>query len=319
MVRPLLDRDVTRNILTASMSTVHATTNSQTVLDTVPKTGAIDLRKTRSVFNNIILTSTGAAKALELVMPEIGRIGFMADSVRVPLTTGSLIILNVTFQTEVTLDGRPSIDKHVINHIYREAAEGEARGLVVYSEEQNVSADMVGMDAAVVIEAVETHTRTGFIHLQLPSDLGSVADTYQERGTLASPVLTSVAQPRPSDMAAAMGLEGVEQLGGTTGLPCKTPQAQQTEEELRMTGVRDQDRGAGDGLEPRSGYGADSGSDLDLHARGPLPGSEQAAFPELREVRVPVTHLKVFGWYDNELGSYTGRLAELTAHIAQSL
>lgn len=51
---------------------------------------------------------------------------------------------------------------------YREAAEGEARGLVRYAEEQNVSADIIGEDAAVVIEASETHTRTGFIDVRVP-------------------------------------------------------------------------------------------------------------------------------------------------------
>jgi glyceraldehyde 3-phosphate dehydrogenase len=232
MMRPLLDRDVTRQMLTAGMSTVHATTNTQSVLDSVPATGAKDLRKSRSVLNNIILTSTGAARALELVMPEVGRIGFMADSVRIPITTGSLIILNLTFQTHLAADGTPSIDRDVINNIYREAAEGEAAGLVRYTEEQNVSADIIGEDAAVVIEACETHTRTGFIHLQVPA--------------------TAIA---PSGEAFT------------------------------------------DSPAARAG-GADS------------PPTE---------LRIPVTHVKVFGWYDNEMGIYTGRLGDLTAQIARNL
>ena len=84
MMRPLLDRDLTRNMITAGMSTVHAVTNSQPVLDAVPKAGATDLRKSRGAMGNVVLTSTNAAAALEQVMPEIGRIGFMADSVRIP-------------------------------------------------------------------------------------------------------------------------------------------------------------------------------------------------------------------------------------------
>jgi glyceraldehyde 3-phosphate dehydrogenase len=207
MMRPLLVRDLTHNMITAGMSTVHATTASQPVLDAVPSSGTGDLRKNRSAMNNIVITSTNAAKALEQVMPEISSIGFMADSVRIPTATVSLVILNVTFQTEMLPDGTVSVDRDKINAIYREAAEGEARGLVRYSEEQNVSADMVGEDAAVVIEAVETHTRTGFVDLQL--------------------------------------------AGG-------------------------------------------------VH-------------------RVPLTHVKVFGWYDNEMGSYTSRLGELTSHVARSL
>ena len=207
MMRPLLTRDATRNMITAGMSTIHAATNSQPILDAVPGAGDKDMRKKRGAVGNIVIYSTGAASALEQVMPEIARIGFMADSVRIPTSTVSLIILNVTFQAETTPDGVISIDRDGINAIYKEAAEGEARGLVKYTEEQNVSADMVGEDAAVVIEAVETHTRTGFVDLSL------------------------------------------------------------------------------DG----------------------------------KAYRVPLTHVKVFGWYDNEMGSYTYRLGELTAHVAKSL
>jgi glyceraldehyde 3-phosphate dehydrogenase len=207
MMRPLLVRDLTHNMITAGMSTVHSVTPSQPVLDAVPGSGATDLRKTRSATNNIVITSTNAAKALEHVMPEIALIGFMADSVRIPTATVSLIILNVTFQTEMLPDGTVSVDREKVNAIYRDAAEGEARGLVKYSETQNVSADILGEDAAVVIEAVETHTRTGFVDLML-----------------------------------------------------------------------------------------DGGSH-----------------------RVPLTHVKVFGWYDNEMGSYTHRLGELTSHVARSL
>jgi glyceraldehyde 3-phosphate dehydrogenase len=215
MMRPLLDRDLTRHMITAGMSTVHAATNSQPVLDAVPAAGATDLRKKRGALGNVVLTSTNAAAALELVMPEIARIGFMADSVRIPTTTVSLIILNVTFQSESLPDGTVSVSREAINAIYREAAQGEARGLLEYSEEQNVSADMVGEDAAVIIEAVETHTRTGFVDLVLPK----------------------------------------------------------------------------------------------------CPGVETSSDP----VRVPLTHVKIFGWYDNEMASYTHRLGELTAHVAKSM
>jgi glyceraldehyde 3-phosphate dehydrogenase len=215
MMRPLLDRDLTRHMITAGMSTVHAATNSQPVLDAVPAAGATDLRKKRGALGNVVLTSTNAAAALEQVMPEIGRIGFMADSVRIPTTTVSLIILNVTFQSEALPDGTVSVSREAINAIYREAAQGEARGLLEYSEEQNVSADMVGEDAAVIIEAAETHTRTGFVDLVLPQS----------------------------------------------------------------------------------------------------PGGAVSSEP----VRVPLTHVKIFGWYDNEMASYTHRLGELTAHVAKSM
>ncbi len=214
MMRPLLERDLTKNMITAGMSTVHAVTPSQPVLDAVPKAGATDLRKSRGAIGNVVLTSTNAAAALELVMPEIARIGFMADSVRIPTNTVSLIILNVTFQSEALPDGTVTVGREAINAIYREAGEGEARGLLKYTEEQNVSADLAGEDAAVVIEAAETHSRTGFMDLQVPA--------------------------------------------GPSGVP-------------------------GD------------------------------------PVRIPLTHVKIFGWYDNEMGSYTHRLAELTAHVAKSM
>jgi glyceraldehyde 3-phosphate dehydrogenase len=215
MIRPLLERELTKDMITAGMSTIHAVTNSQPVLDSVPKAGATDLRKTRGAIGNVVLTSTNAAAALEQVMPEIGTIGFMADSVRVPTQSVSLIILNVTFQSETLPDGTVSVERDAINAIYREAADGEARGLLKFSEEQNVSVDMLGEDAAVVIESVETHTRTGFMNLKVP--------------------------PRTPGEA------------------------------------------AGD------------------------------------VVRVPLTHVKVFGWYDNEMGSYTYRLGELTIRAARSM
>jgi glyceraldehyde 3-phosphate dehydrogenase len=216
MMRPLLNRDLTRHMITAGMSTIHAVTNSQPVLDAVPKAGAVDLRKSRGALGNVVITSTNAAAALEQVMPEIAAIGFMADSVRIPMASVSLIILNVTFQSEARPDGTVSVERDAINAIYREAGESETRGLLKYSDEQNVSADMLGEDAAVVIEGVETHTRTGFMNLTV------LANT-------------------PAGQAA--------------------------------------------------------------------PGT----------VRVPLTHVKVFGWYDNEMGSYTNRLGQLTAQLARSI
>jgi len=212
MMLPLLQYELTHRILTASMSTIHASTNSQSVLDKVPKTGAKDLRKTRSVFNNIILTSTGAAQALERVVPEIASIGFLADSVRVPLSTASLIILNCTFQSQLDEVGASLINRDSINNIYEEYAATSGGG-AVFSEQQNVSTDMIGTPAAVVIEGTETHARTGFTRVNLNE----------------------------------LGIDAIEGLG---------------------------------------------------------------------EIEVPVTHLKVFGWYDNELGSYTQRMTDLVHHIA---
>ncbi len=165
MMYPLLQTEETSKILTASMSTVHAATNSQSVLDLVPKADASDLRKTRAVFNNIIITSTGAAKALEKIITDIKDIGFMADSVRIPTSTVSLIILNLTFSSQMDEKGEPVINKTFIDNIYKNASEGLQKDLLVFTQKQNVSTDMLGNSAAVVIEGHETHTRTGFINL----------------------------------------------------------------------------------------------------------------------------------------------------------
>ena len=221
MVKPLLDHLHDSTIMTASMSTVHAVTNSQTLLDTVPKAGAKDLRRNRSSMNSIILTSSNAAHALEDVIPQIQQIGFMADSVRIPISTESLIILNITFQTQIGTDGNSSVEAQLLNDIYREAAAGTQKGQLVYSEEQNVPADVMGMRAAVVIEGVETHTRTGFADF----DLAHVPD-----------------------------------------------------------------------VDPKILAGLDT----------PV-------------IRVPVTHAKIFGWYDNEYGSYTNMMGDLTVHVHRTL
>ncbi|UCH44409.1 MAG: glyceraldehyde-3-phosphate dehydrogenase [Nitrospiraceae bacterium] len=157
MMKPLLDSIGARRILTASMATIHAATGSQQVLDRLPAPGAADLRKNRGILNNIILTTTGAAKALALVLPEMKQIGFIAESVRVPVTTGSLIILVVNIQEEV---GNVSINREVINGIYRKAA-AAPRAYLVYTDEQNVSGDIIAMPRApAIIEGHETHTRT---------------------------------------------------------------------------------------------------------------------------------------------------------------
>ena len=168
MVKPLLEHEETSKILTASMSTVHAVTNSQTVLDKMPKAGEKDLRKGRSVLNNIILTSTNAAEALSQVIPEVKNIGFMADSIRVPTNTESLIVLNVTFQSRMKEDGtKASLTTKMLNDIYQKTSENDPEHLVVFTLEQNVSTDLIGQDAAIVIEGQFNHTRTAFIEVDL--------------------------------------------------------------------------------------------------------------------------------------------------------
>ncbi len=173
MMKPLLDAVGAKRILTASMATIHAVTGSQQVLDRLAGPAATDLRKNRGILNNIILTSTGAAKALALVLPQMKEIGFMAESVRVPITTGSLIILAVNIQEE---ESKVSINRQVINDIFRQAAAKESSYLV-YTDEQNVSVDIIAMPkAAAVIEGHETHTRTAEVTL----DMGRLSGIKKE-------------------------------------------------------------------------------------------------------------------------------------------
>ena len=163
MIKPLLDHFGADRFLSASMVTVHAATGSQQVLDRLPNAGATDLRKNRSIFNNIILTTTGAAKALPLVIPEMKSIGFIAESVRIPTNTGSLIILVLNLQDESM---ETPIKRKLVNSIYRDYAKNSV--YLEYSDEQHVSTDIIGAPfAAALIEGSETHTRTGSLKVNL--------------------------------------------------------------------------------------------------------------------------------------------------------
>ncbi|MDJ0781767.1 MAG: glyceraldehyde 3-phosphate dehydrogenase NAD-binding domain-containing protein [Desulfosarcinaceae bacterium] len=165
MMKPLLNAFGAKRILSASMATIHAATGSQQVLDRLPKAGKSDLRKNRSILNNIILTTTGAAKALALVIPEMNQIGFIAESVRIPTSTGSLIILVLSLQEHINQD---PIGRRMINEVYRQAAEVDPNSYLHYTEKQNVSGDIIGMPrAAATIEGHETHTRTAEITIDL--------------------------------------------------------------------------------------------------------------------------------------------------------
>jgi len=181
MIKPLIEVFGVKRILSASMSTVHAVTASQDVLDRPAKAGAKDLRKNRSVFNNIILTTTGAANTLALVIPEMKKIGFIAESVRIPNTTGSLIILVVNLQESFAGD---PIGREMLNAIYADAARNDSRGYLHFAEEQNVSSDIIGIPkAAVIIEGHETHTRTAEVSLDLEKACGIPDSGIQNAAT----------------------------------------------------------------------------------------------------------------------------------------
>jgi glyceraldehyde 3-phosphate dehydrogenase len=171
MIKPLLDHFGAERLLSASMVTVHAATGSQQVLDRLPAAGAKDLRKNRSILNNIILTTTGAARALGLVIPEMKDIGFIAESVRIPTSSGSLIVLVLNLQDNL----EHPVKRDLINSIYRDYAAQSP--YLDYSEAQNVSSDIICIPcAATVIEGTETHTRTATIKVNLKNIKGCSVD-----------------------------------------------------------------------------------------------------------------------------------------------
>jgi glyceraldehyde 3-phosphate dehydrogenase len=125
------------------MTTVHSYTNDQNVLDVFHK----DLRRARSAGQNIIPTTTGAAKALALVIPELkGK--FDGFSLRVPTATVSVIDF-------VAVTSRP-VSAESANQALREAASGPMRGLLAYTEEQLVSMDFKGDDHSSIVDGAST-------------------------------------------------------------------------------------------------------------------------------------------------------------------
>jgi glyceraldehyde 3-phosphate dehydrogenase len=122
------------------MTTIHAYTNDQVILDFPHK----DLRRARSAAVNTIPTSTGAAKAASLVIPELkGKLDGIA--LRVPVEDGSLTDLAVVLGRETTVEE--------INDAYRQAAEGPLAGIIRYSTDPIVSRDIVGDDASCIFDS----------------------------------------------------------------------------------------------------------------------------------------------------------------------
>jgi glyceraldehyde 3-phosphate dehydrogenase len=122
------------------LTTIHAYTNDQVIVDTPHK----DLRRARAAAVNMIPTSTGAAKAIGLVLPALaGRLGGVA--IRVPVENGSLTDLTVKLARPATVDE--------VNGAFAGAAAGPLAGIVRYAEEPLVSRDIVGDPASCVFDA----------------------------------------------------------------------------------------------------------------------------------------------------------------------
>jgi glyceraldehyde 3-phosphate dehydrogenase len=125
------------------MTTVHAFTNDQRILDLPHK----DLRRARAASLSIIPTSTGAAKAIGLVLPELkGKLdGF---SLRVPIPDGSVVDLVVTLEQEANVEA--------INEAVKAAAEGPMAGILSYTSDPIVSADIVGNPHSSIFDSALT-------------------------------------------------------------------------------------------------------------------------------------------------------------------
>ena len=125
------------------MSTIHAYTNDQRILDTVHS----DLRRARAAAMNIIPTTTGAAKAVTVVIPELaGRIHGMAY--RVPVPTVSVVDFVADLSREASADE--------VNAALKQAAEGPLKGILGYCEEELVSVDFKGNPTSSIVDAPST-------------------------------------------------------------------------------------------------------------------------------------------------------------------
>jgi glyceraldehyde 3-phosphate dehydrogenase len=125
------------------MTTIHAYTNDQKILDVVHK----DLRRARAAGMSIIPTTTGAAKAVTQVLPELqGRVHGLA--LRVPVTTVSLCDFVADLERETTAEE--------INKAFQAAAEGKLKGILEYCDEPLVSIDFKGNPASSIVDAPST-------------------------------------------------------------------------------------------------------------------------------------------------------------------
>ena len=130
------------------MTTVHSYTNDQQILDLPHK----DYRRARAAAENIIPTTTGAAKAVSLVLPELkGKLN--GGAMRVPTPNVSLVDLVVELEKDVTVEE--------INSALKKAAEGDLKGILGYSEEPLVSGDYNGNAHSSTIDALSTMVMEG--------------------------------------------------------------------------------------------------------------------------------------------------------------
>jgi glyceraldehyde 3-phosphate dehydrogenase len=130
------------------MNTIHSYTNDQIILDAPHK----DLRRARAAAMSIIPTSTGAAKAVGLVIPELkGKLDGFA--MRVPTPDGSVVDLTVELEKSTTAEE--------INAAFKKAAEGPMKGILQYMEDPIVSVDVIGNPHSSIVDAALTKVMDG--------------------------------------------------------------------------------------------------------------------------------------------------------------
>jgi len=135
-------------IVTGHLITIHSYTNDQRILDLPHK----DLRRARAAAMNIIPTTTGAAKAVALVVPELkGKLDGMA--IRVPTPDGSITNLSVVVEKETTAEE--------VNEVIKKATEGRLKGIIGYNTEPIVSSDIVGSKYAGIFDSTLTKVMDG--------------------------------------------------------------------------------------------------------------------------------------------------------------
>ncbi len=135
----------TFGIVDGLMTTVHSYTNDQRLLDLEHK----DLRRARAAATNIIPSSTGAAKALHLVLPELkGKLNGM--SLRVPTSVVSVV--------DLVVNTEKAVSKEAVNAAFAKAAHGELVGILEFTEEPLVSGDFKGDPHSSIVDGLETMT-----------------------------------------------------------------------------------------------------------------------------------------------------------------
>ncbi len=130
------------------MTTIHAFTNDQKVADSIHS----DLRRARSAAVNIIPTTTGAAKAIGEVIPELkGKLDGVA--MRVPVVDGSI--------TDLSAHLKKSVTKEEVNEAMKKASQGELKGILEYCDEPIVSSDIIGNPHSCIFDSLSTYVVEG--------------------------------------------------------------------------------------------------------------------------------------------------------------